>query len=224
MQTNGGDVDPNIKHLIPMAKGIAETFGKFCEVAVHDLRQPETSLVYVAGNITRRAKGAPITNLVLEKIRNFGDTCPDIIGYKNLSKEGRILKSSTIFARNKEGNIVGCLCINYDITNLLSYQDQLESLVSFGDRPQPIEGNEVFATDITDVLESMVDQTIKKLGVSVTQMHKEDKSMLIRELDHKGIFLVKGAVDKVAAMLGVSRYTIYNYLEQERSRKNNNIV
>lgn len=224
MQGPGNDVDPDISHLVPIAKGIAETFGKFCEVAVHDLRKPETSLVYLAGNITRRSKGSPITNVVLEKIRSFGDDCPDLIGYKNISKEGRTLKSSTIFARNTRGKIIGCLCINYDITNLLINKDQLESLVSFGDRPQPIEGNELFASDITDVFESMISQSIKNMGVSVTLMQKDDKLRVVRELDFKGTFLIKGAIDKVAAMLGVSRYTIYNYLEQERSKKNNNIV
>jgi len=38
-------------------------------------------------------------------------------------------------------------------------------------------------------------------------------------LDKKGVFLVKGSVEQVASVLGVSRYTIYNYLEETRFKQ-----
>ena len=38
-------------------------------------------------------------------------------------------------------------------------------------------------------------------------------------MDEKGIFLVKGAIDKVAARLGVSKVTIYSYLDEAKGRR-----
>ena len=38
-------------------------------------------------------------------------------------------------------------------------------------------------------------------------------------MDEKGIFLVKGAMDKVAELMGVSRVTIYSYLDEARGKK-----
>ncbi|ABO49153.1 YheO domain protein [Desulforamulus reducens MI-1] len=210
--------------LIPIATGLVQTFGKYCEVAVHDLRTPENSLIYVAGSITRREKGAPITNIVLEGVRKYGDSCPDLIGYKNVTKDGRILKSSTIFARNEEGKIIGCLCINYDISDLLTHKGHIEEFVGFGDKEQSSDSVEDFASDVTEVLENMIGQVIKNLTVPVANMQKEDKMQVVRELDLKGVFMIKGAVDKVAAVLGVSRYTVYNYLEEDRSNRTNNII
>ena len=55
-------------------------------------------------------------------------------------------------------------------------------------------------------------------------MEKEDKLVIVRRLDEKGVFLVKGAIDYVANILGVSRYTIYNYLDEVRSSPNLNII
>ena len=45
---------------------IEEASGKNTEVVIHDLRHPESSLVYVIGNVTKREIGAPATNLILE--------------------------------------------------------------------------------------------------------------------------------------------------------------
>lgn len=219
------ETHPVLSILIPIATGIVQTFGKYCEVAVHDLRNPENSLIFVAGNITRRQKGAPITNIVLESIRKHGDNCPDLIGYKNITKEGKVLKSSTIFSRDDRGKIIGCLCINYDITELMVHKAHMEEFTSMGEMFQTCSvGEEMFAADITEVLEGMIEQVIQNTSIPVPMMQKEDKIHVVRELDLKGVFMIKGAVDKVAAVLGVSRYTVYNYLEEDRSNRTNKVI
>jgi predicted transcriptional regulator YheO len=182
-------------------------------------------LIYVAGNITRRQKGAPITNIVIENIRKYGNNCPDLIGYKNATKEGRVLKSSTIFTRDAKGKIIGCLCINYDITELIVHKSHIEEFTAMGEMFQSCSNEgEVFASDINEVLDGMIDQVLENIGIPVAMMQKEDKIFVVRELDLKGVFMIKGAVDKVAAVLGVSRYTVYNYLEEDRSNRTNNII
>ena len=47
-------------------------------------------------------------------------------------------------------------------------------------------------------------------------MTKDDKVEIVRTLDQKGAFLIKGAIDYVAKVLCVSRYTVYNYLDEVR--------
>jgi len=55
-------------------------------------------------------------------------------------------------------------------------------------------------------------------------MQKEDKVEVIRYLQKKRRFLVKGAIEKVAKRLNVSRYTLYNYLSEIKSEKNIKII
>lgn len=50
-------------------------------------------------------------------------------------------------------------------------------------------------------------------------MQKEHKLKIVEVLDEKGVFLIKGAVDDVANAIGVSRYSVYNYLDEIRAAK-----
>ena len=47
-------------------------------------------------------------------------------------------------------------------------------------------------------------------------MQKEDKLTIVENLEQKGIFDVKGAVEYVAERLGVTNFTVYNYLKTVR--------
>ena len=50
-------------------------------------------------------------------------------------------------------------------------------------------------------------------------LNKEEKVSIVNDLDGQGVFLIKGAIDYVAEILCVSRYTIYNYLDETRDDK-----
>ena len=87
---------PLIKSLIPLVKTIALTFGKNCEVVLHDLSDPQSSIVAIEnGHVTGRKIGDPITDLALAAWRKggFGDSKEDkLINYKTQTKNGKILK------------------------------------------------------------------------------------------------------------------------------------
>ena len=43
---------------------------------------------------------------------------------------------------------------------------------------------------------------------------KSAKLYAVKEIQNKGIFLMKGGVEKATTAFGVNRYTIYNYLDE----------
>ncbi len=49
-------------------------------------------------------------------------------------------------------------------------------------------------------------------------MSKQHKLDAVRQMQERRVFIVKGGIEKAAAALGVTRYTIYNYLEQIRAQ------
>ncbi len=65
-------------------------------------------------------------------------------------------------------------------------------------------------------LEDIVLSVIQRSTIPVDLMAKEDKIELVRIFEERGVFLVKGAVEYVAEVLNVSRYTVYNYLDEIR--------
>lgn len=198
-----------------VADGIAETFGDACEVAVHDLSNLERSLLFIRGKITGRSVGAPATNVVLQALRTYGDKAPDLIGYKSFAKDGRELKSSTIFVRHSDGKIIGCVCINLDVTSLRSKQEALDSMMSTTD---PVELDpEDFTESVPAMVQGILRSAIATLGKAPSELSKDERVALVRSLEAKGLFLVKGVVEEVSRLMGVSKYSMYHYLEEART-------
>lgn len=202
---------------IPLINGLVETFDPFCEIALHDLEKPENSLIYLNGSITGRKIGSPITDLVLKEFKKYGDAVHDIIGYGVATKDGKQFKSSTIFIRDENEKVVGCFCINFEITHFSLAKGMLEKLCSTKEK----QVNEYFALDISETIERIISETIETTGKPAKLMTKEEKIKVISNLDEKGVFLVKGAVDDAGRALAVSKYTIYNYIEEARANQKN---
>lgn len=63
-----------------------------------------------------------------------------------------------------------------------------------------------------DALAGMLRTTEQLLGTPPDEWSREEKQVAIRMLNERGAFLLRGAVDEVARAMGVTRITIYNYL------------
>ncbi|MGD6895512.1 helix-turn-helix transcriptional regulator [Bacillus infantis] len=189
-------------------------FGKRCEVAVHDFSSLKNSLVYIAGDLTGRQIGSPITDLVLNELAKKKDKVDDIPNYRTQTKKGAILKSSTIFLRDGENHVVGALCINYDISLFMQFGGEIEDFISIHSGETKEEN---FYSSVQDVIHGMVEQVLNGLKKSPSIMQLEEKVECVRQLEEKGAFLIKGATDYVANVLGVSKFTVYNYLQKIRT-------
>ena len=199
-------IPPGLQGLIPVADAIAAAVGPYCEVVLHDISRPERSVVYMAGNVTNRSIGAPLTDMVLRRLREQGDAISDLPGYHNVTKDGKTLRSSTTFVRDGQGKVIGCLCVNIDQTPLVSWRHFLEnSLFS-----APGETKETFATGMTEALNDIVQSVLENYGGDPGALTKEEKTSVVQQLEERGVFLMKGSVEMVAGILGVTRYTVYN--------------
>jgi len=67
-----------------------------------------------------------------------------------------------------------------------------------------------------DILQGTINEILTQELKPVKLMDKADNVRVVRTLDARGIFLIKGAVQAVACALNVSRYTIYNYFSEGR--------
>ena len=61
-------------------------------------------------------------------------------------------------------------------------------------------------------LERLIDVVEAELGGPLPSLTREDKQLAVRLLDERGAFILRRAVEDVADAMGVSRITIYNYL------------
>lgn len=214
------NMDIRLKKYIPVMEGIVAQFGANCETVLHDVRNPERSLIAIVGDVTDRPLFAPLTNFVIEILQNEKQSAKDRLGYTT-SHNGVTMKSTTMFLREDQ-EIIGCMCINFNLREFELAQHFLSSFC----KPFQIEDkeeeahdqrqNEYFAKTIEEFAENIIDETLEAHGTILQLMDKQERLMIIRSLDSKGVFLVKGTIDLVASKLGASKYTIYNYLDEIR--------
>lgn len=201
--------------LRPVMRAIAVAVGPQCEVVLHDLSQglDQTILVIENGHLTGRSVGGSSTNLGLAALQS-PDADPNAYGYKSTTSDGRELRSSSVYFRNVEGQLVAALCINVDLTTFQSVRGLMEEMLDF---PGAIAQEEIFAGDIDDVLSGMITDALHQARTPVATMTKSDRVRVIRTLENRGAFVIKSAVDTVARRLSISRVTVYSYLDEVRS-------
>lgn len=203
--------------LIQVAHGISTQFGTSCEVVIHDLTKQdiESSIVYIEnGHITNRKKGDGPSGIVLETLNNGSAPSADELAYLTKTDDGRILKSSTIYIRGEQDRIDYIFSLNYDITGIITMDNAIRSLIETESdtdkQPKRITHN------VNDLLDSLIEQSVNIVGKPVALMSKDDKISAIQFLNNAGAFLITKSGDKVSNYLGISKFTLYSYIEAGR--------
>ncbi len=201
-----------------LASTLAQQFGSNCEIAVHDLTGEDldhTVAVIENGHVTHRKIGDGPTRIVLEALQaEHPETLEDSAGYLMKTHDGRILKCSTIYIRNDAGGIEGVFSINYDITELLMAERAIDSILNHKvEKATP----ERIPISVNDLLDDLIEQAAAEVGKPVAMMTKDDKIRAIRYLNKAGAFLITRSGDKVSKFFGISKYTLYSYIDAKTS-------
>jgi len=205
--------DSHIIHAMePVVETIAEVFGHHCEVVLHSLEDPRHSVVKIVnGHVTGRKVGSPLTDYSLDMLKSTKEDMHE--SYYTRLDNGKLLKSATTVLRNAQGNAIGILCINIDLSAPL-----LDFLKSFSpsDDGSSKTADEHFPSTLDELvsitLERAFDYVNSQRGVSAVEKNK----MVVMEFYERGMFKISGVIDIVARQLGISRYTVYNYLREAK--------
>jgi predicted transcriptional regulator YheO len=202
-----------------VAAGIAAQFGSNCEVAIHDLsRDPDRSIVFIAnGHVSGRKVGDGASNVVMEQLRTQDPEPKDHLCYLTKTPDGKILKSSTVYIRDRKGKVSAILAMNYDISRLILMEEALHDLTSTGEEV-PAEPERI--TNVSDLLDELIQQSVALVGKPAAVMNKEDKVKAIQFLSQNGAFLITKSGDKVAKYFGISKYTLYSYIDMNKQEGN----
>ncbi|MCI8304846.1 MAG: transcriptional regulator [Lawsonibacter sp.] len=207
-----------LQFLFRLAKALAVQFGPNCEVVIHDLlsNDPDSSIVAIEnGHVSGRKVGDGPSHVVLEALR--GGSTEDRLSYLTKTRDGKTLKSTTIYIRDENRQAIGIFSINYDITLMLAMEETLKQFTATpeeaGGTPEPI------AQNVSDLLDELIEQSVKRVGKPVALMSKEDKVNAIRFLNDTGAFLITKSGGKVCKYFGISKYTLYSYIEEGKGKE-----
>ncbi len=204
-----------LEGIAAVAEGIARQFGEYCEVVVHSLENYDNSIVAIEnGQVTGRSIGGPMTDFALSVLERCDQEAEDVYGaYYTNTETGKQLKCTTIVIRNTQKKPIGMLCMNFDVS--APFARMMESLLPDVTGTQNV--SEHFPLTAKDLVETsfneVVDEVNRKTGISPTQKNK----LIVEELYKRGIFHIKNGIDIVSEKLGVSRYTIYNYIREVKT-------
>lgn len=213
--------DLTLESLIMIAHGIARQFGNDCEVCIHDLQANdlEHTICYIInGHVSGRKIGDGASKIVLETLEALkkGDNVSDHLGYRTHTSDGRILKSSTIFLKDESGKYRFILGINHDMTNFINAQSALSNVV------ENIEttGEDIYGQiplSVNDLLDNLIEQSVKLVGKTPALMTKDEKVKAIKFLQDAGAFLITRSGDKISQFFGISKFTLYSYIDQAKA-------
>ncbi len=203
------------RHLIasfePAVEALAALFGAGCEVVLHAFDNLDASVIKIAnGHVTGRGAGAPVTDFALNRLQ--GEAGSQWSSYFSRTREGALMKSSSITISNRLGKPIGMLCVNFSLNTSLG-----SLLDTFAQPAAPAQlNNETFASSVDDLVAQVIEKVDQDSSLASTVRNKE----IVTRLYDMGIFEIKEAAQLVARMLGISRHTVYLHIRNHKADLN----
>ncbi|TQF69350.1 hypothetical protein FK531_11495 [Rhodococcus spelaei] len=219
------------ERLLVVLEGIVDVLGHALpfgtEVVLHDLSRLPNSVIAVSGSVTGRTVGGTAADILVERITGAEDD--RIYGYESTLSDGRWIRSSALVVRDIAGTAVAALCVNTELSLWQSVERVVSSMLGHEPRepvrsPAPAaprvpatsrsyeQAN--FTEDVDSFAAMMIGRQVAAAEVPVEAMRKAHKVAVVAALKERGVFELRGAVRQVADALHVSRFTVYNYLNE----------
>ena len=208
--------------LCRIAKAVAAQFGSNCEVVVHEISECSTSNSSIGienGHVSGRKVGDGASRVVLEQLGNDGSCPEDHLCYLMRTPDGKLLKSTSVYIPDDEGKVAAIFGVNFDISALVMAEQALNSLTLTMNHDQETPAR--ITHNVNDLLDDLIEQSDRLVGKPAALMTKEDKVRAIRFLNDHGALLITKSGDKIANHFGISKYTLYSYLDVKTGGKNN---
>ena len=196
--------------LYKLAEGIAIMFGKNCETVIHEMKGKQVkNLAIFNSHVTGRHAGSSLS-IYGNKMTTGSSTGQNLeLDYINQQViiAGRQIKSTTVHMRGE--NYHYALGINYDVTVMTQMRGILDNLTD-------IEGNlmDRMSSGANTAISALFNSCLELVNCPLESMRKAERLNLVRLLKERGAFQMQRSVPYVAERLGVSKFTIYNYLNE----------
>jgi predicted transcriptional regulator YheO len=201
-----------VHRLGPVCDAISRLLSPHAEVVLHDPVTDEVVGIWNA--ISERSVGDPS---LLGELREVTETGTDVYGpYPKSLPDGRWLSSVSAVLRDEDGKPDVVLCINVDRT---AFDEASRILAAFA---APVVGQPrvLFEHDWSEALNEIIADHVRRRGVTVERLTKQDRLELLAHLDKAGVLSQRRGVPAVARALRISRSALYQLIAQARKEPN----
>ncbi len=205
---------------------LGQYLGPNYEVILHDLSKLPNTIVRIANSdLSGRKVGGPITKSALQMIHDKVYLEKDFIVNYRGKTDTQDFRSATMFLKDDDQNLIGLLCLNFSDKNYENLYNGLLKVIHpenwkqvqvtkvFDETSEDKEEEvEEYYGSIDELMENIYTEAISDITIPLDYMKQEDRIEVVKELDNKGMFKLKGAVAYVADNLKCSQATVYRYL------------
>ena len=213
-----------LEHYKELTKFLSLVLGQHYEIILYWIDQSEVSIAAIENNhISGRTIDSPITEFGISLIQNKTYTNQDYIThFKSVNRHNVHLTSSTFFIKDDDSELIGMLGINHDNSadlNILEKLDEIKQIIQPNvDEVEKTQSTmtqtnwspQILSNNIEEIIFSVISPDLLQADVSLSQ---DLKVNIVRTLNQRGIFTMKGAVTTVANILQISEPSVYRYLK-----------
>ncbi|MEW9805695.1 helix-turn-helix domain-containing protein [Mesorhizobium sp. ZMM04-5] len=210
------ELEPIFQSYGALMSALVSQFGANCQASLYDMRGRRPQLVAVTGTVMEAEIGSYLPEKLFDRLNSAARESGQPLLFTAATPDGRRLSSSLTLLRDASGETFGCLRIDFCIESLMHSINVLQNFCNFETPPAAapaIAGNE----DVIGMVDAIVSEVMNENGSLRTQDKRTYRMNVVRGLEKKNVFLVKGAIDLIAARMNVSKFTLYNYIDKVRS-------
>ncbi|CAJ0788226.1 Transcriptional regulator DauR [Ralstonia condita] len=194
-----------------IVEALGKTLAPLVEVVLHDLTEPDHSVVAIANNLSGRRAGDAATEMGLARMAD--PDFPEVIeNYANRFPDGRPAKSTSIGLKNSRGDYVAAICLNMDVSMLSAMTASLTQLMRIDVAAPPVP--ESLAPRRVEEVRDALERFAAARNTTPMAMTLDQRREAMRELAASGLLNLRRALTEVAQTLGVARSTVYTYLPE----------
>ncbi len=178
---------------VPIVRFLACFLGRNCEVVLHDLRIPGSSILSIENNhVSGRNVGDSLHNLAAFFQTHVVPASSDVIKPRIVStRNGKTIRSASYVIRDRSGAAIGLLCLNMDLGDRRRIREMLDGYLVAEPTDSMHEGNreehEPSSEDsIEDLAHLIIRETISGYGVPASRMTVEEKLSIVDRLRNAG--------------------------------------
>jgi len=202
-----------LEHYVKAGEIIAEMFAPNLEVIIHDLKTPEHSIIAIFNNhITGRKIGDGTSDIGYKKLE--GELPDKIVNYNNQSPSGLDLKSSSLTIRNRGGEIIGSMGLNFDLSSFVNIKEFLEMFTETFALDNLPKREEFFMWSVKDEIQQALNKYIASHDLQGKILNRKDKLNVVAYMKKEGHIKKKGAISILSEMLAITRPTLYKYIKE----------
>lgn len=205
---------------------LGKALGDNTEIALHDLMSEDKEIVAIANasQNSGRENGAQLSNLSLHYLNEKQYIDHDYVtNYKTNGPDGKLMRSATFFIKEDDNQFpIGMLCINVNISDLDYMTTTIKKILGIKEEKDmefkmdsPVE---ILSSPLDEMIELYIKECLESLGFPsyflAERLNVDEKIKVVKYLQDKGTFKVKGAIVLVAEKLAVSEPTVYRYLKK----------